>query len=344
MGIGDLFKKFSKGKKSSPEVEIGDGKYRAYVEAIDDNGLSRLFVESMTPELEEARARFGNDQYYHPLKTRISVADTEWLVKKFFSRISSSYHSKVCGFYDGTDPNVRIDIDSQSLVAKTSNPSKLPVTVTIPIRGNLSGLYEAVHEITHALDIANGDNPTRVVLGEVAPQCMERLLDTFLLEMSDNEMKKYGFDRKTIEKDIITRRLSTFFSRFNNAESLDEFVRTHNDPRAERKHPHGDRTEDSRYMLAQIYSTNLDNYRWDEKVARLKTFISCVENDDFYGANRSLGMQIYKGNDDERIKYIKSTIEAVESLIKPKQDIDDSTRGTGEFKSKQKGFDSDSER
>ncbi len=321
MGIMDLFKKSGKRKEVSA-VDSVDEKYREYVESIDDNGLSKLFVTGITPELEAERSKYGLDPYKYPLRTIVSAADTEIIVKKFFASISSKLHDRVCSFYEGTDPNARINGDYQGSDAKTSNPSKLPVTISIPLRGDLRQVYEAVHEITHALDIKNGDNPTRRVLGEVAPQCMERLIDDFLLKMSDEDMKEFGFDRSTLMDDIRTRRLSTFFSRFGNAESLDEFVRACKNPKIDRKHPHGDRVEDSRYMLAQIYSTSFESYKGEEKIARLLTFIESVENDDFRGANRSLGMQIYRENAIQRDGYILKTISAVDSLVKPKQDKD----------------------
>lgn len=42
---------------------------------------------------------------------------------------------------------------------------------------------------------------------------MERLLDEFLLNMSNNEMQKYGFDRDTLIRDARHRIVSTFLDR-----------------------------------------------------------------------------------------------------------------------------------
>ena len=325
MGIKDLFKRFNKGKEE-PVEDSSEKKCREYVESIDDNGLSRLFVNGITPELEAERAKYGKDPYKYPLKTIVSAADTEIIVKKFFASISSKLHDRVCDFYEGKDPNAKMNEDYRGSDAKTSNPSKLPVIISIPLRGDLRQVYEAVHEITHALDIKNGDNPTRIVLGEVAPQCMERLLDEFLLKMPEDQMKEFGFEKTVLMDDIRARKLSTFFSRFNNAESLDEFVRAYNNPKIDRKHPNGNRSEDSRYMLAQIYSTNFESYRGEEKIARLLTFIESVENDDFRGANRSLGMQIYRDNKVQRDGYILKTISAADALIKPRQRAEESKK------------------
>ena len=83
---------------------------------------------------------------------------------------------------------------------------------------------------------------------------LERLLDDFLLELSNEDMQRYGFERSTIEKDVKTRRITTFLSRFNNAQDL--YRRC------------GDRKKDSRYMLAQIYSAHFNKF--DKKVKKNK--------------------------------------------------------------------------
>ena len=119
--------------------------------------------------------------------------------------------------------------------------------------------YEMIHELTHTLDIDNGDTTTRRVLGEVAPQCMERMLDNYLLTMTDNELNKYGFNKTILEKDIQDRRLSTFASRFHNTQNLNN-----------RK---GNRELDSRYMLAQIYSSHFNNL--DKVVKNRIILLSC---------------------------------------------------------------------
>lgn len=46
------------------------------------------------------------------------------------------------------------------------------VVIYVPLKGDLRDVYSLVHEISHSFDTKNGDNDTRKVLGEVAPQCM----------------------------------------------------------------------------------------------------------------------------------------------------------------------------
>ena len=112
--------------------------------------------------------------------------------------------------------------------------------------------------------------------------------------------KDQEVDSSLVDEDNYTDYYIYSNNEYVSAESLEEFVITYNNPKAERKHPNGNRNEDSRYMLAQIYSTNFEIYRGEEHIARLLTFIESVENDDFRGANRSLGMQIYRENDLQR--------------------------------------------
>ena len=164
--------------------------------------------------------------------------------------------------------------------AETTNPDEKPVKVRVPIRGDLRQLYEFAHECTHTFDIDNGWTETRLVLAEVAPQCMERLLDEYLLGMSEAELKKYGFDKRVLEKDIQDRRLSTFFNRLWNIETLNG------------KHPIKDRRKDSNYMLAQIYSAHFNKFDKSQKRNKLISFIKCVNNDDFDGANNCFGLLI----------------------------------------------------
>lgn len=62
-------------------------------------------------------------------------------------------------------------------------------------RNSITLLY---NELTHCLDVDKGDNTTRQLLGEIAPQCMERLLDNFLIKQSNLEK----FDIDTLLEDI----------------------------------------------------------------------------------------------------------------------------------------------
>ena len=191
--------------------------------------------------------------------------------------------------------------------ANATNPEKIPITVYVPIRDDIRQLYELIHEVTHTFDIENGDTPTRRVLGEVAPQCMERLLDDFLLEMSDEDMKKYGFNRNKMEQDIKDRKISTFLSRFNNAQALYRGSRN--------------RELDSRYMLAQIYSAHFNKFDKLQKKNKLVSFIKCVSDDKFDMANNAFSLSIDRKanlNRFYRDNYVGFAISEAVNLITTK--------------------------
>ena len=206
---------------------------------------------------------------------------------------------------NGSNPNIMLQMEEfNGKGASVNSPEKVPVKVYVPIRGDIRQLYELVHECTHTFDIDNGDTSTRKVLGEVAPQCMERLLDDFLLGMSDEDMRKYSFDKEILEKDVRKRRITTFLSRFHNAQDL------------ERRS--GNRELDSRYMLAQIYSAHFNKFDKNEKKNKLLSFIECVKNDEFENANSCFELSIEKNarlNGLYRETYVGDAISEVMDLV-----------------------------
>lgn len=309
MRIIDLFNKiFNRNHNKQNILTSGDQRYSQLVESIDGKDLSKRLIGSITPEVEAVRKKYAEDFYGYPLQTKISVSDTRELVKKFFSSINPDLYKWVCDIDADVNPYAKLDKNYQGIESCVTNPNQLPVAIRLPVRGDLRQVYEAVHELTHTFDIKRGDTATRRVLGEIASQCMERLLDDFLLNLSDEDIKKYGFDRNTLEQDIIDRKLSTFFDRLRMTELIE-------------KNEDGQELH-LRYMLAQIYSSHIEQFGRAERIDRLKTFIEFVENDDFDGANNSLGMQIKKDNKLQRDNYIRDTISVVDILVKPEHKVD----------------------
>lgn len=187
MKIVDFFKNIFNKKQSQGLLNKPKTKYQKYVESIDDLELCEMFINGITPELENVKEKYGVGDY--PLQTKISVADSIEIAKKFFESIDINFAKKVNDIILGTNPDVILETKNADF-AETTNPDEKPVKVRVPIRGDLRQLYEFVHECTHTFDIDNGWTETRLVLAEVAPQCMERLLDEYLLGMSEAELKK----------------------------------------------------------------------------------------------------------------------------------------------------------
>ena len=326
MKIVDFFKKLFDKKYNKQLLDAPKTQYQELVESIDDLELCKMFVErttrNVTPEIEKAIQPYlqyqqaGNKVYEFPVQTAITKEDTLELAQRFFASIDESLCEKFNNIINGNNPNIVLEMEKDNgKGASATNPNEMPVIVYIPIRNDIRQLYELVHECTHTFDIDNGDTPTRSVLGEVAPQCMERLLDDYILEMSDEDMQRYSFDRKTIEKDIKDRRIATFLSRFNNAQNL--YRRC------------GDKTKDSRYMLAQIYSAHFNKFDKKQKKHKLASFIECVKNDEFDRANSCFELSIDKGaklSGFFRDTYIGDTISEVADLIVPKNQGDSRTQ------------------
>jgi len=306
--IFKIFNNFFRNTKFFPQPTIDY--YAKKVESIDDLGLAKMFKESITPEIEQTIQSYDKncDIYDYPLQTSISEQHTKEIARKFFSSIDSEISAKIIDIIDGKNPDIQLEMKpfdgKHGASVSSPDPSNKPLKVFVPMRGDLRQLYEFVHELTHTLDIANGDTITRRILGEVAPQCMERMLDTFLLEMTDEEMRKYGFDKSTLEKDIKDRRITTFITRYHNVQALNNGS--------------GNRELDSRYMLAQIYSAQFSKFDKKEQKSRIKSFIGCVGDDDFEGANDILRLQIDRNNKLQRGFYIGYTIEEIKTLVLPK--------------------------
>lgn len=278
-------------------------RYQQLVESIDDWDLAKRFKSSVPYRIKSLYNNSYN-YYEHPLKTKITKDNMIGLAKEFFEYVDSDIAENINKIIDDNNSEVQLKMEQfNARGACVSNPNQKPVEVYVPIRDDIRMLYEFVHEMTHTLDIKNGDTETRKVLGEVAPQCMERLLDSFLLNMSDDEMNKYGFDKNILNRDIKVRHVTTFMSRYNNTIHL--------------YNKNGDRDIDLRYMLAQIYSAHFNKFTIAEKRNRLKKFIENVSNDKFEEANNTFGIKILRENERERKLYISDAMEEMDRLVKP---------------------------
>ncbi|MBE5806367.1 MAG: hypothetical protein E7313_06675 [Clostridiales bacterium] len=301
MKVIDYFKRMFNKNKNQQLLNAPKTRYQELVESIDDIELSNMFISRITPDLIDTIKQYKGNQYEYPLQTKISTDNTIELTQKFFESIDKDISRKVNDIINGNNPNIILKIENyNSKGAYVSNPNQMPIIVYIPLKQDLRQLYEMIHELTHTLDIDNGDTTTRRVLGEVAPQCMERMLDNYLLTMTDNELNKYGFNKTILEKDIQDRRLSTFASRFHNTQNLNN-----------RK---GNRELDSRYMLAQIYSSHFNNLDKSKKKGKLISFIESVKNDDFDEANNCFGLLMNRNLRLHRELYVRNTISEADNI------------------------------
>ena len=162
--------------------------------------------------------------------------------------------------------------------------------------GTLTDVYSLVHEISHTLYVQNQFGEARMILGEVIPQCMERMLDSYLIGLA--ERKEVDMDVKCLKKDITKRKIST---------AIDRFRMTSRIAKGEYKFA-SEKAELSRYMLAQIYATQLMEIDKSVRKQRIFDFMEALKSNDIQKANNAFNMQIGKENAKERDKYISNSI------------------------------------
>lgn len=326
--------------KSLPEK---NDTYLQKVESIDADGLVEEFEEKITQrgldsKIENLRKKYESKLseedgiYNYPLQTKLNQEQVIELTQKFFKTIDKNLSSKVNDILSGKTKNSNgkfIDLqnypyhqnlkyyqtkyDTNSKGYGTRSTQSLAtwfpnndVMIYVPLRGNLSDLYSMVHELTHSFDTDKGNTATRKVVGEVLPQCMERMLDEFLLNLSLEEKQKYGIDTEVLENDIKKRKITTFISRYDNIVEFYNGI--------------GNKVKDLRYILAQIYSTQFMKNPREDRINIIKNTIKCIQNDDFVEFNKYFGMKIEKSNQIDRRNCIDMTLKDFTDMIFQKSD------------------------
>jgi len=241
----------------------------------------------------------GKNPYNEPLSTKISKEQCIDIVRKFFEGFNDEIFTKINNILERKDERFNLSIDKRwGGENSVSNPDIKPIDIKVTEYGDLRDAYGLVHELTHCLDIENGDSSTRRVLGEVAPQCMERLLDSYLMENCNS----LGLNNELLLEDIENRRFATFISRVQNAFDFTSEI--------------GSREKNSRYVLAQIYQTEFIKNNSEEAKSKLVNFINCVNSNNFEGANQALGIRLEKNNQLQRDSIITSAVLDGENLLK----------------------------
>ena len=178
------------------------------------DGLERKLNLQYIDKQYDPKIGNGNNKYDFELKSKLTEQQVLDLAKKFFSSLGTDFEKKAESVIDGkstkfkliTEPYGKTIINGQPRGPELRNFNE----IFCPMHGDLRDLYSVVHEVTHSMDLEKGETEARTIFGEIVPQCMERLLDEFLLNMSDSDMQKYGFDRDTVIQDVRNRIVSTF--------------------------------------------------------------------------------------------------------------------------------------
>ena len=219
--------------------------------------------------------------YNLPLDSKLSETQTIELAKQFFSSLGKNLPNKAEQIIENKSSNFTFTFEKYGTsLNNAGNLREAEVRnfseVYCPKRGDLRDLYGIVHEVTHTFDLKNGDTESRKIFGEIAPQCMERMLDEFLLNLSDEDLKKYGLNRNILIQDVRKRQVSTFLSRKDNTKSFNNKT--------------GNQIIDLRYALAQIYSYAFMKQDKSIRTDSLITFIKNIENNDIDSCNKAFGI------------------------------------------------------
>ena len=85
-------------------------RYQELVESIDDLGLCKLFVNSMTLELIKLDQQDGDKAHEFPLQTQISKEHTMEIAQNFFKSIDDEILKKANDIINGKNPNIKLQM------------------------------------------------------------------------------------------------------------------------------------------------------------------------------------------------------------------------------------------
>ena len=268
-----------------------------------NNGLNIVKLDSLYGK------KLGTEKYIYnlPLASKLSESQTISLAKQFFTSLGTELSDKANRVLSGKDSKFKFIFEKygQSL-DRNGNLKEAEVTnfseVYCPIRGDLRDLYSVVHEVTHTFDLSNGDTEARKIFGEIAPQCMERMLDEYLLNLSDVDIQKYGLDRNILIQDLRNRQVSTFLSRKDNIKSFNNGT--------------GNKELHLRYILAQIYSCEYMKLDKNTRISELLELMKSIESNDTISCSKAFGIDL---KNKLKMQFIMSDI--VENIKKTNNQI-----------------------
>ena len=216
-------------------------------------------------ELEAISSRFATKQMY-PLQTKISFETLKEMTIDFFNSVNPQFASIVQKAVNG-------DIDIKYGNNPMVNCVELGTATTAVLTnfGDLRDLYSIVHEFTHYLDFTLGQNVTRSVFTETNAQCMERCLDSYLLNLNPEKVREYEIDAKVLKADVANRIVSTFFTRFNCVKEVATRSMANETPNL---------AKDNTYVLSQLYSTVFSKLSRDEQIVRINAMVNVTRNND----------------------------------------------------------------
>ncbi|MBR3720781.1 MAG: hypothetical protein IKN09_03475 [Clostridia bacterium] len=276
-----------------------------FLQSVLKAGVIREYTEGLEEKLNlqyldnQYGKKLGNENniYYFELNSKLTEQQVLDLAKKFFSSLGNDFEKKAESVIDGksekfslvTEPYGQNIINGQPRGPELKNFNE----IFCPMHGDLRDLYCVVHEVTHSMDLEKGETEARTIFGEIAPQCMERLLDDFLLNMGDSNMQKYGFDRNTVIQDVRYRIISTFLDRKDTTRMLNRGTYFDRIDRKEKPYSFKDKREFLRYTLAQMYATELMQMPENKRVNALLELMKNIQDNDMTLCSKSFGVDLF---------------------------------------------------
>ena len=296
------------------ESIVGKNGDKILAEVFDDIGLARDVADKtldLMNRLRDSGVNIREALKQYPvdslLTTKVSKNQAIDIVKGFFKSldidVTELFETGKMTNEKGQEVNLSFNDEVTRNEASSPTFQTDDINAYVKETGTLTDVYALVHEISHTFYVQNGFNEARMILGEVVPQCMERLLDGYLENLTESQNRDYGFDKTVLREDIRKRQISTAIDRLDISKRL-----------ANNKYQHaGKKAEFTRYMLAQLYSTQFMKFEETERKEKLFQFISAINDNNIQQANEVFELEIDKQRD--RSQCINDSIENLHLLL-----------------------------
>lgn len=247
-------------RNTSYVVALPPSQSETTIREIINSGIIRDFEKEIKKDINIKKLdsfygeKLQNEKsiYNMPLVSKLSKMQTIELAKQFFSNLGTELSNNAIQVIEGKSSKFRF------IFEKYGN--------SLDNKGNPRETEDS------------NFSESRRIFGEIAPQCMERMLDEYLLKLNEKDIQKYGLNRTTLIQDVRNRQVSTFLSRKDNIKSFNNET--------------GNKELDLRYILAQIYSSSFMKQDKKTRVNSLVEFIKNITNNKFDSCNKSFGIDL----------------------------------------------------
>ena len=285
-----------------------------------DYGLLHKISEMVARDLKVTNRNFGE------ITKPLTEEQTKKVALEFFKSLDRDLYERAKNIIEGNsdiDFNMyKLDKDDDFSIQKDNGMpvhTKKPCVISkngksavyLPCKGTIEDIYLLVHELSHTFDLIPNDNPTRNLLGEVTPYCLEAMLSQYLVEngiatREDVTNREKGDIVSHYDDGVETfTKLELMKVREQKGEIKQEDIRTMQKKygltnrqieyvlgRLLQSEPNVDYR--ARYMIAQIvYPHYMEQYKGNLRIAikTLKEYFEMIKDNNLAGALEKLGIQ-----------------------------------------------------